>query len=259
MALFWPADSAAMLQGLYDWARFGAAGARVVWAKQGAPGRSSPPAPPLPFVVIDLLVPPVEEGQLERVLEGAAIRVLVVQASTLYSVLVEGLPYVFTSSATPTLAEVVAGLSAALQAAPEITVEGLGLDTIVLLPRAGEAPVFAVQDETLLEHAVPEVLLGSGMGTLAVQVLADDGTAASMAKRIELSADASRGIELLDLAGWVGVTVEDVGRRDAFDDGRWEDRLGFDLRIRCRTRRVDAVQWVEQALVGTGIVGTLGP
>lgn len=254
--MFFPENLATMMGAIYDWIESQALGAAVVWAKQDSP------APPKPYVTINLLVPPVPEGQAEH-RKLFAIVVDAVLPLTLYTVTINGVDFSHTSDASPTASEIRNGLILAINAGTEPVTAGAVLDdqTLALeLERGATSPTIMVSANLLCKLA--DMAIAHAVATFSINAYADDNPSTGtfdqdqvIAKSIELSLDKGSVLEGLHVGGWSTATIEGVRKPDVLQAARWEKRSGFDARLRCTTRTIDLTDFIEEADLGTGIVG----
>ncbi|MBI4815181.1 MAG: hypothetical protein HY791_02910 [Deltaproteobacteria bacterium] len=252
--LYFPEDWAELRAALVAWVQGVVdAGVSVVWGRQGVP------SPPRPYVTLRPLTLPVEEGQGDRMqLDGFVVAVVEVLDDTIYSATINGTVCSYTSDATATEAEISAGLLAAIeaQAIAGVTVEALLGGVRVIGAETIET------DTDLLALKVARTIELDGTSTFQVDVYGRDSQdtpeAATIAGALTASLESEDVLETLGTA-WAVVSREAQRNGDAARPGTWEDRAGFDLRLRCRVRRLELGDWIEHADLDTGIVGVLTP
>lgn len=269
MSKFHPEDWAEMIQGVRDWAAANTPNLSTDPAWTTVFGKRVPtaPQPPKPFAVINVLVGPVQDGQGDSSSElfmGVAVQVTNVLDNQLYTIVYDGTDADFTSDADATLQEIVDGLIAAVNTVAGATVATQVLDVIHI---TGSASVDVDSDPNL---ALKFVSATEAEATVTFQVDcigrddAEGGTpvgplfesVAAMSK-LQLSLETEEVQEQLRDAGWAVISVEGERKPDLVVGTVWEDRSGFDLRLRCRTRDLRIADFIEDAEIGTSIVGTL--
>lgn len=255
MPNFAPEDWDAMLQGIFDWARGEIPTAvPVVWKQQNAP------SPPKPFVALHLLVPPVPDGHAYPYNEGCGVMVKTVLNSTLYTVTINGTDFTFTSDADATAAEIVAGLIADINGGAEpVTASPVvgSDDTLDIEANAGAAaPTLAVDANLRLK--VVQHYLSEGTATIQIDAYADppiQAVASSLDLQTSLETEESQ--QELREDGWAVISIESVRRPNLVQGSEWENRAGFDVRLRCKMRQTKVIDYIEDAPIDTGITGTL--
>lgn len=115
MQLYFPEDWAAMLAGLQAWV---ASELPSPW--RAVFGETDAPAPAKPYVWIEPLAGPTQDGDGDESiglnLYGLAVKVSTVAALTAYTITVNGLDAIYISDASPTANEIRDGLIAAVVA-----------------------------------------------------------------------------------------------------------------------------------------------
>lgn len=254
LEIYFPEQWAAMKQSIYDWLRTELGVAMpIMWAKQQAA-----PSPARPYAAVSVLVPPIQEGQADH-FRALAIAVSTVLASTDYTVTIDGVAYVFNSGLTPTATTIRDGLIALINAGVNtVSAESFTDASFLILPDHGTTrPPITAGANLALKMA--DSVLGDAMATFQIDVYDDPvsdvggGQAMPLAARLQRSLEKESVLELLRAAGWAFVSIEGVRKPDLFIGARWEDRAGFDVQLRCRTRVADLLDYIEDA--GT-IVGT---
>lgn len=219
----------------------------VVWKNQGAP------APTKPYVALGVASPPSDIGQ-PWMAGPRAIRIVAAN-TTLYRVTVSGINYDYMSDADATLAEIRAGLIAALpvntaQASPHF------LDVILLTDVISSSAIIVVSAELTLQMVFYQV--GVAEFTVSVDVYSDALESASgIASGLALTLHDEMRLEALRAAGLAFVDVRGERRFPIARDGNIEDRAGFDVIFRAATRTAELGTYIETADLDVGIVGTV--
>lgn len=252
MPLRWyPEHWADLKQAVFDFARGRVTddAIAVVWSKQDAP------SPSKPFVRLDVVTAPVNDGMTEHRNE-LAIQVTDAVALAVYTVTINGSGFDFTAGAEPTLVEIRDGLISAVNAGAEpVTAIAIVSDALVLVLDVGAtAPALEVSDDLAIKIA--DMTYVDALTTFSVEVIAADDVAMTLSKAIELGLYDAVSQEALHAAGWSTSSVEGPRTLDQVFGSRWEKRAGFDMRLRCRARSVAIIDFVETAELGTGIVST---
>lgn len=253
-----PSDWVEMKQGVFDFVRGNVdLSVPVIWGKQNVP------SPTFPFVSLNILTPPIPEGLAESIaLDGFAVIVSTVTPSTLYSILVDATTISYTSSATPTAQEIRDGLLAdiVLQL-PNTIATAVGLDAIHL--------PFAVLDVSAEPKVSCKMILLTEADAVATfSVDAFGGSPEETTPPVETlpiisgllaGLQKQNTVESLCRSGWGLISIEGVRKPDLVDGGRWEDRTGFDVRLKCRISQTSFLDSIETVDIGVGIQGTLTP
>lgn len=232
-----PEDWTAIRAAVYAWAS-AASGLPTIWKHPSAP------APTKSYVSIGTLTGPRPIGQTSQE-SSVAIVVGTVAPSTLYRVTIEGVNYDFTSDASPTAAEIAAGLVATLPLATGAQVStAFGAATVVLLPDLEDGDEIGVSANLAARIAVSQI--GDGEWTVSVDVHSDGmETAPPVAIGLARSLQDELFLEALREAGVSVRTVEGVRRPLLTRNGAWEDRAGFDVRFGVATRTRTLIDWIE--------------
>lgn len=220
--------------------------ARVVWGEQDAP------VPAKPFVRIEMLVPPVADRQGEAKRRGAIV-VDSAAASTAYSVTIDGDLVVVTSSSNPTLNSIRDQLVAAINAAAA-GLRATALDTGLIALEVTDRAQHVVSTGPRLEQKLVLLTLADGIATFSVDVFGDDLSVVTVSKRIEMGLEKSEPRQALAAAGWAPVDVQSVRKPDFVTGAKWESRSGFDVRMRCRMRVLEVVDWIADVSEGLQMV-----
>ena len=267
---FFPEDWAAMFAGVHEWTRDNIPPDWVsVWGRQNAP------APGKPYVFITMLVPPVYEGQGDGaagLFKGTGVIIRNVLNLTEYVVTINGVPLSFTSSAAATRIEIRDGLVAAINAGGEpVTAAPLTLSAgpadsrdILNVTDDGDASAMIVEDTNLRLKQI-QATESEGNATFSIGLI---GRSSNQTPAVYLESVAVLGnlkaslrtsvvLELLRGAGWSVISTEGERKPDVVSGSKWEDRSGFDVRLRCRYRDLRAVDFIESAPLGSSIVGSL--
>jgi hypothetical protein len=248
---YYPEDWEDLKQAVFDFARGRVTddAIAVVWSKQDAP------SPPPPFVRLDIVTAPVNDGMAEHRNE-LAIQVTAAIALATYTVTINDVDFTFIADASPTLVEIRDGLIASINAGGEpVTASAIVSDALVLVRDAGaEEPELEVGANLAIKIADTTYI--DALTTFSVEVLAPDDVAMTLSKAIEFGLDDPVSQEALHASGWSTSSVEGPRTLDAVFGSRWEKRTGFDMRLRCRQRSVAIIDYVETAGMGTGIVST---
>jgi hypothetical protein len=266
---FHPEDWAEMLQAVRDWAAANVPQASTDPSWYVAFGKRVPsaPQPPKPFVAINILVGPIQDGQGDSaaaLFSGVAVVVKNVINSQLYRVVYDGMNADFTSDASATRQEILTGLIASVNAVAGSAVASQVLDVVHI---SGDETVDVDADPNL---ALRRISSTESEGTVTFQVDCigrDDAEGSGLpgpmfesvaaASALRLSLETEEALEGLRNAGWAFITVEGERKPDLVVGSVWEDRSGFDVRLRCRMRDLRLGDFIESAEVGTSIVGTL--
>ena len=260
-----PEDWATMLQGIFDWIR---AELLTDWTAMLA--KQDAPSPTKPHVRLDILVPPVpadrgDSGDGLR-LPGDFVDVVNVLDAQLYRIVVDAQNADFTSGVGATKQTITTGLIAAVAAlGGGITAAQVSTAVQIL----GAVTVDADTDPNLALKSIA-VTEGEGVATVSLDCIGRDkgrteagqqpaSFAESVAQSVQLqhSLRTSTVQQLLRESGWAFLTIEGVRKPDGVFGGRWEDRSGFDVRLRCRLRALKVVDFIDDAPIDSSIVGTL--
>lgn len=226
----------------------------VVWGEQDAP------SPAKPFVKLQLTTAPVQEGQAEhRIL--LAILVETIAAETIYTATINGDDAMYESSLDPSANAIRDGLAAAITAL-DGDVKGVAvLDGVIALVLEEGAAQPTVELDDNLRLKIADLVLSDGVATFSIDAFADPPTVAlstatdatSYATTLKLSIEADDVLEELRAAGWAYAGVVGDRRPTLVVGSRWEDRAGFDLRLRCRMRNVRLLDFIETVTMGDGV------
>lgn len=237
-ARYYPEHAPEMMQSFYDFVR-SQTSAPVAWAKQGAPGLTKP------FVLVDMIVPPVANGQAEH-RNYVAVVVDEVLDGEEYAVIINDVVYSIESGEDATDVQIRDALIEAINNGGVVEAVGISDSTLAIVTDFGQnEPTITFYGGLLLKLA--EYALCDAVATFAVDVFTNDDSAPAVAKAIELGLDKTSALEMLSAAGWGTVSVEGVRSPDNLSGTGWEKRGGFDLRLRCRTRALDLIDFIEEA------------
>lgn len=263
--LFVPEDWPAMIAGLHSWI----AGELptpwiAVWGEQNAP------APPKPYAWITFPVPPVHDGQGDRSpalrLPGTGVLVATVIDSTIYTITINGTPITYPSGAGATADSIRDGLTNAINISGEPVTASAVLPGVLNIEPDDPAIFDLSVDSNLRQKSIMSTE-GESVATLQVDVIGrdrdtDGAPPDSLFESVPVSLALQHSLESptvqesLRSAGWSVVTIEGDRKPDQVAGSRWEDRSGFDVRLRCRWRRIEAIDWIESATVGQSIQGS---
>jgi len=126
-----------------------------------------------------------------------------------------------------------------------------GTDALWVAPAPGAAlPRLTAPDAPEVHLALAEYRLGENTATFSLEAVARwPDSAAAISGSIRLGMESAAGMEILNAGGWGWSGVPSVRERDLTFAGLWEDRSGFDLRLNCRSRRIDLVDYIESAAI----------
>lgn len=275
---YMPEDWAEMIQAIQTWARTNVpTGWSAVFSKQVVAG-SGAPQPQKPFVFVQVLVPPVAQGQGDsaaELLPGTAIAVDTVTDSIDYVATINGNPATFASGIGATEESIIDGLLTEITGLGEpITSTKFSLPSgtkafaINIVPTTTTDPTLAVSAELRIKRL--SATENEGVATFQIDAIGRDEAEAAAVPgplyesvaaiaMLQNSIDTAEVQEGLRAAGWSVVSVEGERKPDAVAGAAWEDRSGFDLRLRCRTRDLRIGDFIEDAQIGVSIVGSLSP
>jgi hypothetical protein len=275
---YMPEDWAEMIQGIQTWASDNVpSGWSAVFAKQVVSG-SGAPQPAKPFVFVQVLVPPVAQGQGdagEALFVGTAITVKTVLDATTYTVTINGNDADFVSDADATEEEIIDGLLAEIiglgepVTATKVVVPAGSIAFAINLVKTGATdPTLAVSADLRIKRL--SATENESVATFQIDAVGRDEPEAATVPGplfesvaaitgLQNSLETAEVLEQLLAAGWTVTSVEGERKPDAVAGAAWEDRSGFDLRLRCRTRDLRIGDFIESVEVGVAIVGTLSP
>lgn len=265
-AYYYPEHAAELMQAVYDFVRSQTTAA-VIWAKQRTADGSAPPVPAKPFVRIDMLTPPIADGQAEHRNEQVIV-IDVVAPETAYELTVNGTEIAYTSRTVDeedeedppvTVAEIRAALISLVNDADLGVTAGafFASNIFAIVKNHGEVVPVISDDGVNLKLKIVDLPLVDGIATFSVDAFTDDDSAPAIAKAIELGLDKRGALDTLNAADWSSVTVEGVRKPDQVVAANWESRAGFDMRLRCRMRAVELNDFIEEAIIDVGIQGSL--
>lgn len=267
---FHPEDWQEMLQAVRDWAQANVPNRPTdpVWYVAFGKRVPTAPQPPKPFVAVNVLVGPIQDGRGDAapaLFKGVAVEVLLAIDSTAYTVMYNGSPAVFVSGVGATIQSIVTGIIGAVNTLAGATVATQVLDVVRITPGnvdVDEDPNLALRfiSSTEAEATVSFQIDCIGRddaegGTPPGPTL--ESVAAASKLRTSLETEAVQ--EQLRAAGWAVISVEGERKPDLVVGNVWEDRAGFDLRLRCRTRDLRIADFIEDAPIDSSIVGVLTP
>ena len=252
-----PTDWDVMKQGFFDFVRTNVdTTVPVVW------GRQDSPQPPKPYVYLTILVPPLPDGQAQnKTLDGTTVVVSTVLPSTMYSFDVGVTTITYTSSATPTDVEIRDGLAADLLVKePAIVQEslltnGLRVETALVVDTSGDVNLDC---KTAVRAEIPAT------ATFTIDVIGREPEETTpSAETIPILTGLLIDLETPETAaffctvGWAFISVEGIRKPDLVAGSKWEDRSGFDVRLRCRISSIKFKDFIETAAIDVGIQGSL--
>lgn len=262
--LVMPIDWTTMSNGLITWAKSVATSPwSVAWNEQKAP------LPRRPFVSLGLLVPPVPDGHAWVELinrEEIGVAITVPTDNTVYSITLNGTTVSVNSGTDATANTIRDDIVAAINASPaSATATPASIDGVLAVSfPVGDPTVVGTDPEQLLVRALFSAT-GEATATFQVDCFgrsdADDEGPAERLESVPMSNALYHSLEspdvqeLLSTMGWSVISVEGVRKASRVVGTRWEDRSGFDVRLRCSLQR----QWLSQYLedIGTLPEGTL--
>lgn len=276
---FMPEDWGEMVQAVRDWANSNTpTGWQTVFGKQVVAG-SGAPQPPKPFVAVQVLVPPVAQGQGDSgadLMPGTAITVATVTDSIDYVATINGNAATFGSGVGAAEESIIDGLLAAITALGEpLTATKFSLASgsisfaINLTVAAGASdPALTVSAELRIKRLSSTE--GESIATFQVDCIGRPEPESAVvagpmfesvaaATQLQNSLETAAELERLRAAGWSAISVEGERKPDQVAGSAWEDRSGFDLRLRCRTRDLRVEDFIETVQIDVSIVGSLSP
>ncbi len=274
-----PEDWGEMWQALQTWAKENTpTGWLTVFGKQVVAG-SGAPQPPKPFVFLQVLVPPVAQGQGDAsaaLSVGTAITVDTIVDATLYRATINGADADYTTGVGETLEQVIDGLLAAIIGLAEpVTATKIAVPhgavrfVINLVPTTSDVPALTVSDELRIRRlsategeSVATFQVDAGGRSEPESATSSPGPlleSVAAITALQNSLEVDDVLEPLRAAGWSMVSVEGERKPDGIAGSAWEDRSGFDVRLRCRTRDLRVGDFIEDAQIGVSIVGSLSP
>ncbi len=275
---YMPEDWADMIQAIQTWARTNTpSGWSAVFGKQVVSSGGAP-EPDKPFVYLQILVPPVAQGQGDSAAElmpGTAITVDTVTDSIDYIATINGNPATHNSGVGATEESIIDGLLTEIAGLGEpITATKFSLESgavefaINIVPTTTTDPTFAVSDELRIKRL--SATEGESVATFQVDAVGRDEPESAVTPgplfesvaaitKLQNSLETAEALEALRAAGWSMVSVEGERKPDQIAGASWEDRSGFDVRLRCRTRDLRVADFIEAAEIDVGIVGVLSP
>lgn len=273
---YMPEDWASMMQSVRDWAQANTpSGWTAVFGKQVV-AEAGAPQPPKPFVYVQVIVPPVQTSHADQsplLYPGTAVVVGQVAENTAYVVGVNSSEATYVSGAAATEESIVDGLVASVSALGE-PVEVSKLSGL-LGSNAFALNIRGVADEPALTTS-PELFLKmvsasekDGTATFQIDVVGRDQPEAAdqpgplyesvaVSSGLQMSLDTDEVQEEFRVNGWSIITVEGERKPDQVAGTAWEDRAGFDLRLRCRMRDLRVADFIESVEVGSGVQGNAG-
>lgn len=256
-----PADWAEMVEGVLEWIRGEIA---PPWVAILA--RRSAPQPKLPFVKLQVIVPPIAKGQGDRDARlrppGYMVGIARVEDGQTYSITLNARTTVtFTADSSSTSNDILDGLEAAIE-----DVSG-DEPTNVTRPRAGWLLVYPTEEPHTVETnndalyvRIPATTRFDADVTFQIDCygrLADvadqtpemehESIPVSTALRASLESEGVQ--EALREVGWAIISAEQMRVIPELAGSRWMDRSGFDLRLRCAVVHITPLDWFESAYV----------
>lgn len=236
-SVYYPEDWLTMRAAVQAWLE-NESGVTVVIQEQNAP------SPAKPFIRWGTLVPPVAEGRVEDRNSGIAVSVKdPVEDNVDYTITLDSVDYTCASDADATVAEILQGLIDAMDGDFAASVVG----TSSLQIEITADTTVSVTDNLLLKTA--QQYLNNGIMTLTFEVLTDspDQMAFTLSGQLSQSLESEPVLEVLDLAGLELVSIENRRKTAKVTGAQWEDRAGFDVRFRVRTRNVKVIDFLDNA------------
>jgi hypothetical protein len=233
--LYVPDDWPAMKQAVYDWALASAgAGVNVYWSKQDAP------MPPTPRVRLDMVTPLIAVGRDERRGSGVIVIVSTVSDLSTYTVTVNGTDYSFVSGVDATTEQIRDGLIAQLSGfeVSVFTSDSLKIEDVTVSD--------TLETTTNLSCKIAFVTLGVRRIMFSVDVM-DDDDAIILSEKLRGSLESELAVQGLQNACWAFTVVEADRKLDIVNGSEWELRSGFDMTMFARSRRIDFVDWIDEA------------
>lgn len=213
--------------------------------------RQDAPSPARPFVSWGLLVPPVQDGRLEERNLGPCIQVSRIETAD-YTVTVDGFVCSYSAVEDDTAHEIRTALIAQIETLTEYTVISVGSDALTIV---GDPTIEDLSDNLSLKIA--QQSLGEALTTITVEVLATElDSAALMCSQLQQSLETEPVVESLNVAGLAIASIENVRNLSEPFAGKWEDRAGFDVRLRVRTRNIKLIDVLESIGNVTGDLHT---
>lgn len=243
-----PEHWSTMLQGITDWANQNANGIPVIWEKQALPGGTGVPAPQRPFIALGKVAGPVGFGQAEVRNFGVSVRIISVAAGT-YTITIGGVACSFVAGANDTAITIRDGLIAAIISHALLGPYALMADVLTLGTQRGVLPTLAVTSNLSLCVAVEYIK--DSVATFSVDVFAAPNQGAitpdaiSILSRLKLSFETAEVTQQLQTAGWAFVSIVGDRKPDQVMGSRWEDRAGFDVRLRCASRLIHVNDYID--------------
>lgn len=268
---FHPEDWGEMMQAVRDWAAANVPNRSTDPSWYVAMGKRVPtaPQPQKPFVFVQVLVPPIQDGQGDsspELFPGLAVQIENVIDSTTYTILYNSTPATYTAGVNAELQQIVDGLISAVNIIAGATVATQVLDVVHIV---GNAEI-DVDDDPNLSLKFVKSTEAEATATFQIDAVGRDdpengsppgpiyeSVAAMSQLRNSLETDEAQ--EQLRAGGWSIISVEGERKPDLVVGTNWEDRSGFDVRLRCRTRRLIITDFIEDAPIGSSIVGSLSP
>lgn len=262
VARFYPEHDAELKQAFFEFVR-DAASIPVIWSKQDAP------SPEKPFIRLDVLVPPVTQGQPEKRGEFLLqITTFPVDSDDDENSAEVAVTYACTINGQAITADVTEDAKASdCQTAIIDAIEASAAN--VAVGRVGEAAILVVRNAptdsltiTGLDNValrLAQMSLHDGIATFTIEAITGDDSAAARAKEVELGLGKDSLREALNAGGWGSVNAISWRTPSRVVGAKWEQRAGFDLRLRCKMRSLEILDFIEEAVIDTGIVGALAP
>lgn len=238
MTLYCPEDWAAQIDAIGDWLE-SETSLEVIEKNQNGP------SPTKSYVGTGVLAPPIPVGR-SWPQSFLAVQVISLIDLDVYTVTLGVTPYSFTADADATTAEVVAGLVAAIPGAESST----AFPGVVIL--AGHDLETLIAVTTNLRPKRLDFRVAESEFTLSVDCYAakqasgaSPETAIPLVMPLWLSVEREDVQERLRDAGLAILEVLGVRRLPVTKNGAWEDRAGFDLRLRTLTRSGSLLDYIE--------------
>lgn len=267
---FHPEDWAVMWQAVRDWAAANVPNTSADPSWSAVFGKRVPtaPQPPKPFVAVNILVGPIQDGQGDRspaLFPGLAVTVKNVLDATLYRIVYNAANADYASDADATEQEIIDGLISAVNTLAGASVASQVLSAIHI--SVGTVDVDA--DPNLVLKRISSTEAEANF-TFQIDCIGRDDAEGGMPpgpmfesvaamSQLRLSLETDEVQEQLRAAGWAIIGTEGERKPDLVVGTVWEDRSGFDLRLRCRTRDLRVTDFIEDAPIDSSIVGALSP
>jgi hypothetical protein len=246
-----------MRAAIATWVSGQAGAVPTVWSKQNSGSGGGVPSPSRPFVLLTELVPPIRSGFLEGRNYGISVQVTSAVSGATYTITINSVASSYVAGPNDTVTTIRDALIAQLVANLILDPYAILSDTLTL----GGAPN-TISLTANLNQVIAQEYLGDSIATFSVDAFYDPPQGAStdeaitLISRLRLSLETDPVLEQLSTAGWAYVSVEGLRKPDQLIGSRWEDRAGFDVRLRCRSRSIQIINYIDTVTIGTGITGS---